>query len=307
MLINRFQKHFGMICSILMLGSVSYKAHAERPDALLAHQIEKTVQGQKGLFAVYAAHVGARPEVCMNCDHLINAASTIKLFVLDTAYKAFASGTLHPTDLIRVHNHFHSLVGKGTFALDQKEDSYDSLYAQQGKEVPVSELLRVMIQYSSNLATNLMIEKLGVFPIRDVVKEQALDGIVFGRMIEDFDADAQNIRNRVSARGLGEFLQKLDQGQIVGKEASQSMIAIMLGQKFNDIIPPGLPVGTPVAHKTGWVHGVKNDAAIITLPDGAHYILVVLTSGLPEEAAGVKILNVISQEVYDYFSHSSAH
>nr|WP_269448793.1 serine hydrolase [Acetobacter malorum] len=35
----------------------------------------------------------------------------------------------------------------------------------------------------------------------------------------------------------------------------------MLGQKFNDIIPPGLPAGTPVAHKTGWVQGVRNDAA----------------------------------------------
>lgn len=75
----------------------------------------------------------------------------------------------------------------------------------------------------------------------------------------------------------------------------------MLGQKFNDIIPPGLPAGTPVAHKTGWVNGVRNDAAIVTLPDGQQYILVVLTSGLPDEQAGIKVLNTLSQQAYLYF------
>ncbi|WP_231866397.1 serine hydrolase [Acetobacter cerevisiae] len=261
----------------------------------------KTVMKQPGHFAVYAARSGQAPDVCLNCDDLINAASTIKLFVLDAAYEAFTKGTLRPEDTMTVRNHFHSLVGKGSFALEQKEDSYDPLYAQAGKPVPVSELLRVMIQYSSNLATNLMIEKLGVLPIRSVVKAQGLNGIVFGRMIEDFDANDQGIRNRVSARGLGNFLQKLDSGQIVGKAQSQNMIQIMLGQKFNDIIPPGLPAGTPVAHKTGWVDGVRNDAAIVTLPDGKRYILVVLTSDLPDEQAGIKVLNTLSHQAYTYF------
>ncbi len=267
----------------------------------LAQRMAETVAHQPGHYAVYAARSGQAPDVCLNCDDLINAASTIKLFVLDAAYAAFAKGTLHPDDTLTVHNRFSSLVGKGHFALEQKEDSYDPLYAQAGKAVPVSELLRVMIQYSSNLATNLMIEKLGVLPIRSVVNAQGLSGIIFGRMIEDFDSDAQGIRNRVSARGLGSFLQKLNNGQIVGKTQSQSMIKIMLGQKFNDIIPPGLPAGTPVAHKTGWVNGVRNDAAIVTLPDGRQYILVVLTSGLPDEQAGIKVLNTLSHQAYLYF------
>lgn len=267
----------------------------------LAQIMANTVSSQPGHYAIYAAMSGQAPDVCLNCDDLINAASTIKLFVLDAAYASFAKGNLHPTDTLTVHNRFSSLVGKGHFALKQKEDSYDPLYAQLGKAVPISELLRVMIQYSSNLATNLMIEKLGVLQVRSVVKAQGLNGIVFGRMIEDFDADAQGIRNRVSARGLGSFLQKLNSGQIVGKMQSQSMIGIMLGQKFNDIIPLGLPAGTPVAHKTGWVNGVRNDAAIVTLPDGQQYILVVLTSGLPDELAGIKVLNTISHQAYQYF------
>lgn len=290
------------LCCLLPGVLVVLGALVEAPPASaspLQDRIEQIVSGKPGYFAVYAARSGAPPVVCLNCDDPINAASTIKLFVLDAAYDAFRRGTLKPTDPITVHNRFHSQVGTGRFALDQKDDSYDPLYEQAGKTVPVAEILRVMIQYSSNLATNLMIERLGVMPIRALVAAQHLDGIRFGRMIEDFDANDQGIRNEVTARGLGAFLQKLDHGEIVSPQASQDMIRIMLGQKFNDIIPPGLPAGTPVAHKTGWVKGVKNDAAIVFLPDGRHYILTVLSRSLPDEGAGVRTLNAIARTVHE--------
>lgn len=267
----------------------------------LSDLIEKNIQNKPGHFAVYAAQIGKDPTVCINCDDFINAASTIKLAVIDAAYNAIKNGKLHLDDKIVSHNRFHSLVGENYFSLDQKEDSYDSLYTQIGKPVTVSELLRVMIQYSSNLATNLLIEKLGVYYIRDVLKKQDIQGVIFGRMIEDFDANDQDIKNLVTARGLGNFLQKLANGQIVGSEESQSIIRIMLGQKFNDIIPPLLPKNTLVAHKTGWVNGVRNDAAIITLPNNKKYILVMLSKNLPSEEKGIKTMNIISKEVYDYF------
>ncbi|GAJ30304.1 serine hydrolase [Acidomonas methanolica] len=269
--------------------------------APLQDEVARLTEGQPGTFAVYAARLGRAPEVCLKCDEPINAASTMKLFVLDAAYVAFRAGTLNPDEMIVVHNRFHSLVGTRDFSLDQKEDSYDPLYAEVGKPVSVTELLRVMIQYSSNLATNLMVERLGVPFIRSVVAHQGLKGITFGRMIEDFDADAQGIRNRVTARGLGDFMQKLAQDRIVDPAASEAMIAILLGQTFNNVISPGLPPGTPVAHKTGWVTGVRNDAAIVFPPDGRTYILVELSRDLPDDAAGLKRLNAISAAIYAGF------
>lgn len=283
-----------VLCALLLLAGPARAARA----SAMADAVARLTAGQPGEFAVYAAPSGQAPDVCLHCDEPINAASTIKLLVLDAAYAAFRDGTLKPDEAIIVHNRFHSLVGMGSFSLDQKQDSYDPLYAEAGRPVTVIELLRVMIQYSSNLATNLMVERLGVIQIRGVVAQQGLEGITFGRMIEDFDADAKGIRNRVTARGLGGFLQKLDHGAIVGPAESRAMIGIMLGQTFNDLIPPGLPAGTLVAHKTGWVNGVRNDAAIVFLPNGAHYILVELSRDLPDEAAGIKVLNAISSTVF---------
>lgn len=289
----------GTVIAVLMAACASTPVHA----ASLSDEVAATVAGQPGHFAVYAALSGQRPEVCLHCTDYINAASTMKLFVLDAAYDMFARGTLHPQDRIVVKNQFHSLVGSRSFALDQKEDSYDPLYAQSGQPVAVAELLRVMIQYSSNLATNLLIERVGVPYIRAVIRTQHIKGVRFGRMIEDFDANARGIHNQMTAKGLGLFMQKLDHGEIVGPEQSRAMIDILRGQTFNDMIPPGLPSGTPVAHKTGWVDGVRNDAGIVFLPDGQHYILVMLSRSLPDEAAGVRVLNKVSRQVYDHFVH----
>lgn len=268
----------------------------------LSITIKNTLQNQRGDFDIYAAPNKNPPLVCINCDTLTPAASTIKLAVIDAAYQAEKDGKINFNDTIIIHNHFQSLVSKNFFSIDQKEDSYDTLYEQNGQPIKISELLRVMIQYSSNLATNLLVEKLGLPYINSILKQQHLNGMILGRMIEDLEADGQNIKNLVTARGLGIFLQKLENGEIVGPQQSHEIIQIMLGQKFNDIIPPLLPKNTPIAHKTGWIKGVRNDAAIVILPNGKKYILILLSKNLPSEPEGIKIFNQVSKQTYDYFS-----
>ena len=283
------------------LGALGASASAARGDPLAA-RVAALTAGQPGFYAVFAARPDGPPRICQNCDAPINAASTIKLAVLDAAYAAYRDGTLQPDEGIVVHDDFRSQVGEGRFRLDRAGDSYDALYVLSGTRVTAAELLRVMIQHSSNLATNLMIERLGVARIRSVIAAQGLDGITFGRMIEDFDADAKGICNRVTARGLGALLVRLDQGRIVSPGASREMVSILLGQTYNDIIPPGLPPGTPVAHKTGWVNGVRNDAAIVMPPGRPHYVVVLLSRDLPDAAAGIRVLNRISGVVYEDFN-----
>jgi beta-lactamase class A len=64
------------------------------------------------------------------------------------------------------------------------------------------------------------------------------------------------------------------------------MEEILARQQFNDAIPAGLPPGTPVAHKTGWITGLHHDAAIVGAEGGpARYVLVVMIRGLEDPAA----------------------
>jgi beta-lactamase class A len=83
------------------------------------------------------------------------------------------------------------------------------------------------------------------------------------------------------------------------------MRAILLAQELNDEIPAGLPPGTPVAHKTGQITGVLHDAAIVYPPGQAPYILVVLTSGIPDEKVARALIVDLSRRVYAHATRNA--
>jgi beta-lactamase class A len=77
-----------------------------------------------------------------------------------------------------------------------------------------------------------------------------------------------------------------------------AMRDVLVRQEFNSEIPAGLPKGTKVAHKTGFITGVLHDAAIVYPAGRRPYVLVVLTRGIPEQAVARKLIADISRLVY---------
>jgi beta-lactamase class A len=61
-----------------------------------------------------------------------------------------------------------------------------------------------------------------------------------------------------------------------------------------------------VAHKTGQITGVLHDAAIVYPPGRAPYILVVLTSGIPDEKVARSLIVDLSRSVYAHATRSAA-
>ena len=75
---------------------------------------------------------------------------------------------------------------------------------------------------------------------------------------------------------------------------------VLLRQEFNGEIPAGLPPGTNVAHKTGWITGVLHDAAIVYPPGRKPYVLVVLTRDIPDDKIARQLIADISRLVYEH-------
>ena len=81
------------------------------------------------------------------------------------------------------------------------------------------------------------------------------------------------------------------------------MIAIMLGQEFNESIPALLPASVKVAHKTGWIGTFYHDTGIIFLPNRKPYVLTLFTHGFPEDneneahACMAQISKIIYEEI----------
>ena len=78
------------------------------------------------------------------------------------------------------------------------------------------------------------------------------------------------------------------------------MLAILGRQHFKEGIPAGLPGDVRVYHKTGWVGKlVYHDAAIVELPGGRRYVLVVLTGGIEKDDDAYKAVSDISRMIYE--------
>jgi beta-lactamase class A len=77
------------------------------------------------------------------------------------------------------------------------------------------------------------------------------------------------------------------------------MLAILEGQEFREMIPAGLPPGTRVGNKTGWITGIHHDGAIVYPPGRPPYVLVVLTRGFQGAEPAARTAREISAAVWE--------
>jgi len=230
-------------------------------------------------------------------DESFHAASTMKVPVLIELFHQVKDGKLKLSDSLVVRNEFHSIVDGSPYKLDAADDSEADLYNAEGQTRTVSELAELMITVSSNLATNLLIEKLGVENIRAAVHSLGADGVNVLRGVEDGKAFEKGMNNTTTARGLATLMTAIADGKAVDCESSQQMVAILERQKFNEAIPAGLPAGTRVAHKTGDITKVHHDAAIVFAKQP--FVLVILVRGIAEDKEAYKLMAAITSDLYN--------
>lgn len=229
-------------------------------------------------------------------DESFHAASTMKVPVLIELFHQAREGKLTLEDPLVIKNEFRSIVDGSTYKLDAADDSEAELYKAEGQTRTLGQLTELMITVSSNFATNLLIEKLGVENIRGMVHSLGADGMKVLRGVEDGKAFQKGLNNTTTARALAVLLTAIADGKAVDADSSKRMIAILERQKFNDAIPAGLPQGTVVAHKTGDITGVHHDAAIVYAK--RPFVLVMLVRGITDEKKAYALMADITRDLY---------
>ena len=229
-----------------------------------------------------------------------HAASTMKTPVMIEVYKQAAEGKFSLSDSIEIKNEFKSIVDGSPFSLKPEDDSEPEIYKMIGRKKTIYDVLYGMIISSSNLATNILIEKVDPRNVMETMRSYGAHDIKVLRGVEDTKAFRQGLNNQVTANDLMLVFEKIARGEAVSPEASEAMVKILLDQKFNDIIPAQLPKDVKVAHKTGWITGLHHDSGIVMLPNGKKYVLVLLSKELKDEKAGVEALATVSKMIYDY-------
>src|SRR5260370_14913108 len=209
-------------------------------------------------------------------DRWFHAASTIKVAVLLAVFRARDEGRLRLDDSLHVRNRFFSAAGGSPFHLNRDSDAMPEMYESIGRTAKISGLAEEMITASSNLATNLLLDFLGVEYARRVLRDARVDGVELRRGVEDHAAHERGINNEATANGLLTLLSAI-RGDFLSSEGKQEVIRILLMQRFKSMIPAGLPAHATVAHKTGEISTACHDMGIVYLPERQPYLLAILT------------------------------
>lgn len=242
--------------------------------------------------------LGTGAEILINADESFHAASTMKVPVMMEVFRQDRKGKLSLNDYLPIKNDFISIADGTRFTISADSDSEQTLYNRIGQTEVVIELVRQMIDASSNLATNLLIERVTAPSVMEYMREIGARNIRVLRGVEDGKAYELGMNNTATARDLMIILRQIARKQAVSSKASNEMVKILLEQKFNDGIPAGLPKEVKVAHKTGSITKINHDAAIIYPPNRKPYVLVVLTRGIEDEKRANKLIADISRTLY---------
>jgi beta-lactamase class A len=272
------------------------EAVAKLVDEKLSDDILGRIQKSGADVGVAFRTLDGKTEWFSRADDVFHAASTMKVPVMIELFHQAREGKLKLDDPLAVKNEFHSLVDGSIYSLDPADDSEADLYKAVGQTRTLSQLCELMITVSSNLATNLLVEKLGVENIRATVHALHADGMNVLRGVEDNKAYEKGMNNTTTALGLLILLEAIAKGQAVDPDSSRQMVDILARQKFNEAIPAGVPPGTRVAHKTGELTKVHHDAAIVYAP--SPFVLVILVRGLAESKDSAALMAEITRRIY---------
>lgn len=233
---------------------------------------------------------------------LFHAASTIKLAVLLAVFKAADEDRLWLDDALHVRNRFTSLGDGKPYRVVRGRDAATEVHDRIGRTMRIEELARLMITVSSNLATNLLLDYVGVDYAKQVVRDAKIDGVNLVRGVEDNAAHELGINNEVTAAGLVSLCRAIHEAEVISRESREKMLEIMFGQKYNSMIPAQLPESVRVAHKTGEVSTVCHDAGLIFPADRPPYVLAILTEVASEKTNRHAPVAEMSAAVYQHLN-----
>jgi beta-lactamase class A len=295
---TRITKALGLLL-LMTIGTTALTAQNSRLSGL-RNELIALFGSQQGDFALAFHDLQTGDTLYINPHLSFHAASTMKTPVLMEAYRQAEAGQFKLTDSITIVNEFTSIADGSKFTLDSADDSEFSLYQRIGQKATVYDLLYQMIIYSSNLATNIIIEKVGAGSVMATMQQIGAKELKVLRGVEDDKAYAKGMNNTVTAFDLCLLFEKLGKRSFVSRKACDAMVKILLDQKFNEVIPAKLPADVKVAHKTGFITGVQHDSGLVFLPDGRKYVLVILSKNLADRSSSIEAMAKVSLAVYQY-------
>ncbi|MCQ4922458.1 class A beta-lactamase-related serine hydrolase [Tissierella carlieri] len=205
----------------------------------------------------------------INSDDKFETASTIKVFVLAELYKQIHENKINPHKILEYEKENY-VVGSGIL----RDLDY-------GVEMTAKSFATLMIIISDNIATNVLIDLLGIDNINNTCADLGLKDTILHNKI---DFEKYSKLGTTTPRDYGRFFELLYKKELWSKEISEEMIDILKKQHYNTILTRDLPqyfldsenTGDEelisIASKSGSMDACRNDGGIVYTPYGGYVI-----------------------------------
>jgi beta-lactamase class A len=270
----------------------------------LESRLRPLIDAHRGQVAIAVKHLDTGESFFHRADEVMPTASLIKFPVMIEAYHQAHEGlidldkpvTLKPEDKVPgsgiLTNHFSA-----------------------GASFPLRDAIRLMIVFSDNTATNLVLDQIGIGSTAKTMEQLGyphtkIHSKVYRRETSVFPERSQRFGlGSTTASEMIRLCERLHRQELVSPKASEAMLDALKACDDTDKFPRFLPPGTKVAFKTGSIESARTASGILYTPGGP-VALCVLTAENEDKRwvpdnAGNRLCAAVAREVFDYFSPKS--
>lgn len=272
------------ISAFVLAGLIAAPLAAGEPKSTLEKRLAEVLARFPGIMGISAKNLDTGESVAVHGDVRFPTASLIKVAVMVEVYHQMAECRFGPDTTVTLTG--SDKAGGETVPLN---------VMHAGTVLTVADLLRFMIVWSDNTATNLLVKMVGTANVDKRLESYGITEMkLFRPTFRDGRADVFPELEREYGLGMAtpnaavRLFELIAEGKVVSRAACDEMISILALQQDRAMIPRSLPVDTEkllVANKTGWDQeklpdasgfkgDVRNDAAYVKGP-GARYVIAI--------------------------------
>ena len=227
-----------------------------------------------------------------------NSASCIKIFILIELFNQISNEEINrKMELTYLNKHY--VNGSGVMR-----------YLSKGIKLPILDIATLMMIISDNVATNMLIDFLGIDKINKKIENI---GCRDTKLYSEFKSVEDEVFSETTAYDYYLVWKKLNDYELFDKEITQEIIDIIKNQKYHEMVGDGIdkiykevenPIVNYIVTKSGKYQSVRNDGGIVSTKYG-NYILTIFIKDFKDKdyrndeyvySQGKKISNIIFNE-----------
>jgi len=281
------------------------EAEPKKVEPTLESRLMPLVRAHKGKVAIAVKHLGTGESFGYHDTEVMPTASLIKFPVMIEAYRQ-AAAKLVDLDAVVVLKKQDKVPGSGVL----------TYHFSDGATFKLRDAVRLMIAFSDNTATNLVLDAVGIGATAATMEKLGYANTKIHSKV--FRRDTSVFPERSKQFGLGtttasemiRLCEALERKQLVSAPACDEMLAHLRACEDKDKFPRFLPPTAKVAFKTGSLDETRTAAGLIEWPKGPVALCVLSCANEDKrwvaDNAGNRLCAEIARAVYDHFDQARA-